>query len=53
MALDNGIDLVVELPLLYAISSAENFAEGGIKILESLKVVDYIAFGAETDDISI
>ena len=53
MALDNGIDLVVELPVLYAISSAENFAEGGIKILESLKVVDYLAFGTETDDISI
>ena len=52
MALDNGIDLVVELPLLYAISSAENFAEGGIKILEALKVVDYLAFGTETDDIS-
>lgn len=51
MALDNGIDLVVELPLLYSISSAENFAEGSIKILESLKVVDYLAFGTETDDI--
>ena len=51
MALDNGIDLVVELPVLYSISSAENFAEGSIKILESLKVVDYLAFGTETDDI--
>ena len=53
MALSNGIDLVLELPVLYSISSAENFAEGAIRILNSLKVVDYISFGAETSDISI
>ena len=53
MAIKNGIDLVVELPVLYATSSAENFADGAIKILDSLKVVDYISFGAETSDIDI
>ena len=47
IALKNGIDLVIELPLLYSISSAENFAEGAIKILNSLKIVDYISFGSE------
>ena len=52
IALRNGIDLVLELPLLYSISSAENFAEGAIKILDSLKVVDYISFGSESGDIS-
>lgn len=52
-AIQCGIDLVIELPVLYAISSAENFAEGAIKILDSLKVVDYISFGAETDNIEI
>ena len=52
IALKNGIDLVIELPLLYSISSAENFAEGAIKILDSLKVVDYISFGSESGDIS-
>ena len=52
MAIKNGIDLVLELPLLYSISSAENFAEGAIKILDSLKVVDYLSFGSETSDIS-
>ena len=51
MALDNGIDLVIELPVLYAISSAENFADGAIKILNSLGIVDYISFGSETNDI--
>lgn len=50
-AIENGIDLVIELPVLYATSSAENFAEGSIKLLNSLKVVDYISFGAETSNI--
>ena len=53
MALENGIDLVIELPILYSISSAENFADGAIKILNSLGIVDYLSFGAETSDISI
>ena len=51
-ALECGIDLVIELPVLYAISSAENFADGAIKILNSMKVVDYVSFGAETADIN-
>ena len=53
MAIENGIDLVIELPALYAISSAENFASGAIKILNSLDVVDYVSFGSECSDISI
>ena len=52
-AIQCGIDLVIELPVLYSISSAENFAEGAVKILDSLKVVDYISFGAETEDLEI
>lgn len=52
-ALSNGIDLVIELPLLYSISSAENFADGAIKILNSLNIVDYLSFGTETKDINI
>ena len=53
MALLNGIDLVIELPVLYSVSSAENFAEGAVKILDSLKIVDTISFGTETSDINI
>lgn len=53
MAIDNGIDLVIELPTLYAISSAENFATGAIKILDSLGIVDFVSFGSECDDISV
>ena len=50
MALENGVDLVIELPTIYSISSAENFAEGAIKILDSLKIVDTLCFGTETSD---
>ena len=52
MALLNGVDLVIELPTVYSISSAENFAEGAIKIFNSLGVVDTISFGMEASDIS-
>ena len=51
MALKNGVDLVIELPVLYSISSAENFASGAIKILNSLKVVNYLSFGSECGSI--
>lgn len=47
LALENGIDLVLELPTVYAISSSENFAYGSIGILNSLGIVDYISFGSE------
>ena len=53
MALSCGVDLVIELPTIYSVSSAENFAEGAIKILDSLKIVDYLSFGMEANDISI
>ena len=52
MALKAGIDLVIELPTVYAISSAENFADGAIKILNSLGVVDFVSFGSEIGEIT-
>lgn len=52
MALCNGADLVIELPTVYSTSSAENFAEGAIKILDSLGIVDTISFGMEAKDIA-
>ena len=51
MALRQGIDLVIELPTIYATSSAENFASGAIKILNSLGIIDYISFGSEIGQI--
>lgn len=50
MAIISGIDLVIELPTVYSVSSAENFAQGAIKILNSLNIVNKISFGIETDD---
>lgn len=53
MAMENGADLVIELPTIYSISSAENFAEGAVKILNSLEIVDTISFGMEADDTAV
>ena len=53
MALNNGVDLVIELPLIYSISSAENFAMGSIKILDSLSMDTAISFGSECGNINI
>lgn len=52
MAICGGADLVIELPTVYSISSAENFASGAIKILDNLKVVDTVSFGAEANDLA-
>ena len=52
MAICGGCDLVLELPTVYSVSSAENFASGAVKILDSLKIVDSIAFGAEASDLA-
>lgn len=53
MAVKNGVDLVVELPTLYACQSAEIFAHGGISLLNSLKCVNSICFGSEIGNIDI
>jgi predicted nucleotidyltransferase len=47
IALQSGVDLVIELPLPYAMSSAEAFGFGAVKILDSIGVVDCISFGSE------
>ena len=43
-----GADLVLELPVTYALSSAEGFAAGGVRILSSF--CDGLCFGSETGD---
>lgn len=47
-----GADLVVELPTVFATSSAENFAYGGISIAQRLGA-DCLVFGSECGDIDI
>jgi len=52
-AVDAGVDLVLEMPFMYACSSAEYFARGGVGVLAGLGCIDYISFGSECGDISI
>ena len=52
ICLDNNIDLVVELPTLYATQSADMFAYGAINILNNLHI-DTLVFGSETNDINL
>lgn len=52
MALNNGVDLIIELPTFYAVSSAEFFAKGAVSILNSLGIVDNIFFGSECGDVN-
>ncbi len=51
-AIFSGVDLVIELPFHYSSSSAELFAFASVKLLHELRIVDYIVFGSECDDIS-
>lgn len=53
MALLNGVDLIIELPAFYAVSSAEFFARGAINILDGLGVVNNVFFGSECGDIDL
>jgi len=51
MALQCGADLVVELPLPWAMAGAETFARGGVGIAAGLGCVDLLSFGSESGDI--
>lgn len=53
MALRCGADLVMEIPSIYAASSAEYFATGGVSLLNQLNVVTHLCFGSESGDIGI
>lgn len=50
MALSCGADLVLELPLPWAMAPAEHFAAGGIAVLNALGCVDLLSFGSECGD---
>lgn len=51
-ALENGADLIIELPCAYSALSAGGFAKYAVQILEASGVIDEIAFGAECDNIN-
>ena len=51
LAVDAGIDLVLELPFIFACNRAEVFACGAVDILAGIGA-DYISFGSESGDIT-
>lgn len=53
VALRCGADAVVELPVIFAVSAAPNFAKGGVEIAKKIKGVNALAFGVETDNPNI
>ena len=52
-ALENGVDLVLQLPSVYAMSGAQSFARAGAEILDGFGVVDSLVFGSECGDIRL
>ena len=50
IALDNGIDIVIELPFVFATQSSDIFAKGAVQTLENLHI-DTLVFGTEADSI--
>lgn len=51
LALSSGADLVLELPLPWAMAGAERFATGGVALARSLGTVDTLLFGSEAEDL--
>ena len=51
MALENGADIVVELPVFYAVSSAEYFSWAAVKLMDAMGVVTHLSFGSESGDL--
>ena len=52
MALMGGCDLVLELPTLFAVQSAERFARGAVEMIDAMGFVDFLSFGSECGDIA-
>jgi predicted nucleotidyltransferase len=53
IATEYGVDLVIELPTIYATASSEYFAMGAVSLLNDLGIVNCICFGSECNDINI
>lgn len=51
-ALHCGADLVLELPLPFAMAPAERFAMGAVQVLDAAGVIDFLSFGSESGRLS-
>ena len=52
IALENNIDLVIELPFIYGTQSSDIFAYNSIKLLNELQT-EYLIFGSESNNIEL
>ena len=52
MAVENGADVVFELPVSYALSPAPVFAKGGVSHLAATGLLTHLVFGSESEDVS-
>lgn len=51
LAVKNGIDLVIEIPVVYSLAAAEFYAKGAVYLLDALGCVDELSFGSEVGSI--
>lgn len=51
-AINNGVDIVVEIPTYFAVSTAENFAFSAVSLLKNMGVT-HIAFGVESNNLDM
>lgn len=52
-AVRSGVDLVLELPTVFSVRSAQYFAAGGVRLLNSLGIVRHLSFGAEDAELEL
>lgn len=52
-AVDCGVNLVLEIPFPFCMSSAEFYARSGVRIADSIGVIDYLSFGSECGSIDV
>ncbi|MGI5876814.1 MAG: nucleotidyltransferase [Dethiobacteria bacterium] len=50
-ALQSGVDIIIELPVVFSLQSAEGFAMGAIRCLAATGIVNYLCFGSELGEL--
>lgn len=50
-ALQNGVDMVLQIPVMFSTASAADFAAAGVSVLKATGIVDYLVFGSECGDL--
>ena len=53
IALENGVDLVLEIPTAYCLSPAEKYCGAAVEVLHQTGTIDNLCFGSESGDLSV